>query len=97
MNQIEKGPKTKIYNNGHATVRDSLIHDKNENSYWTNYNRTHGLLGARLGSGVAKLKNKSPNYNIITGEKLNSSDWKITNNYNCITGNNVLFSANTNI
>ncbi len=67
MLQLEKDNKLKIYKNQQSSIRDCLIHDKNEPSYWTEYSRSHSLLGAKRGTGQSKDYPERVSYNILTG------------------------------
>jgi hypothetical protein len=67
MYQLEKDNKVKVYRSKESTIKDTLIHDKNEPSYWTEYNRSHSLLGARLGTGESREYPERISYNPLTG------------------------------
>jgi len=53
--------------NRQSTIKQDLIQDSNEPSYWTQYNRTHNLLGAKRGVGIAREYPNRISYNVITG------------------------------
>ena len=93
MFQIAKDAKLKIYGNRNSTVKDSLIHDTMEPTYWTQYHRTHSLLGAKLGEGEVRQYPNRKSYNVLTGEELKSPC--LRSSHNRVSGNSVLDSGRT--
>ena len=67
MFQLEHDNKLKVYKNRESTIKDALVHNKEEPSYWTEYNRNHSLLGAVRGPGEPKEYQDRASYNVITG------------------------------
>lgn len=53
--------------NRQSTIKQDLVQDKNEPSYWTQYTRTHSLLGAKRGVGVPRDYPNRRSYNVLTG------------------------------
>lgn len=53
--------------NRQSTIKQDLVQDKNEPSYWTQYTRTHSLLGAKRGAGVPRDYPNRSSYNVLTG------------------------------
>lgn len=68
MYQLEKDNKVKEYHNRKSTIKDTLIVNKDEPSYWTQYKRTHDYLGHLRGEGVPKSYPDRATYNILTGK-----------------------------
>lgn len=60
--------KVKIYPNRNSTIKEALVHNKDDNNYWTEYNRTHNLLGAKRGPGETRELSSRINYNVLTGK-----------------------------
>ena len=59
--------KVKVYPNRNSTIKETLVHNKDETNYWTEYNRTHNLLGAKRGPGETRNLSSRINYNVLTG------------------------------
>lgn len=64
---MEKEGKPRNYANRESKIREALEHSKMEPDYWTEYNRTHGVLGSARGNGVTRTYPSRPAYNIFTG------------------------------
>ena len=66
--QLEKEGKPRVYPNRGDTIKEALVHNQNEPDFWTQYNRTHGLLAAIRGNGepLREYPNRTA-YNIFTG------------------------------
>lgn len=66
---MEKDLKVKTYNNRHSTIKDSLVHNERDTSYWTQYKRTHDYLGNLRGNGVTRQYLDRKSFDVITGKK----------------------------
>lgn len=67
LHQLEKQNKITEYNNRKSTIKEALIFDKQQPTYWTQYKRTHDYLGHLRGNGVPKFNSEKETYNILTG------------------------------
>lgn len=65
---MEKEGKPRVYHNRESKVKEALVHNDKEPDFWTQYNRTHGLLGSIRGNGAPLRDYPSRQaYNIFTG------------------------------
>lgn len=87
--QLEMNNKVKVYPNRNSTIKETLVHNKDETNYWTEYNRTHNLLGAKRGPGETRNLSSRINYNVLTGEEITSSR-TAAQQYHRVSGNVVL-------
>jgi hypothetical protein len=70
MHQLEKDSKVKIYNNRHSSIKDSLVFNEKDTSYWTQYKRTHDYLGNLRGPGVERSYSDRRSFDVITGKRI---------------------------
>lgn len=70
MYQLQRDNRVKEYGNSSSTIKETMTPDRSEPNYWTQYNRTHGLLAAKLGPGEPRNYPDRSGYNILTGFNL---------------------------
>ncbi len=69
--QLEKDQHVKTYRNRNSTIKNTLVFNENDTSYWTQYKRTHDHLGNLRGGGVSKAYPDRTSYNVLTGKIIN--------------------------
>lgn len=66
--QLEKDGEVKQYKNRQSNIGEALKPNDDDTTYWTQYKRTHDILGATRGPGVPREYPDRPGYNVLTGK-----------------------------